>query len=722
MYNETTYFVDELESTYKEILTIEATDEDHPVKYGNVSYLIVDDGHEGDDNNGMGKFRISIQGGVLTAVPNAYNWNITKEYRVQIKAVDYYRPTQSSGSNPTVMFLYIRVNDQNNNRPEFLTYQGGIDNPLVELKERDPVPNQPFDETIILRDWDNSELDNGKVLVEILKVVKEKDGEEIEDPEFMELFELGELVENKAEYQWELPIIPLKNFTGLWGAYTITIKASNGPYSDPPLAPCEGKYVIKILNENLNAPEFAYPADNTTSIYLSIDDSKEFEILIDLKTNLSVPNVLATDPDDGENGVVLYDLENHDETIDCRDHFKIHPYTGRIKLKQRFTSDDAGNHCLLLVKAYDRGDEPKTSYRTMDFLLLTESNTPPAFSVATLNVPISENDTAAYASISHATDFDIETDENPLYDDVIYYFIKGGAIDVFDLEETESEDENGRPIRIPALRPKEVLDREEIDEYLVTIYATNNIRGDEVDIVNPEDVDPNNKQFLVVTVEVTDVKDTFPAFATEEIITGGFSTIRKTDEIITIVSVIDPDLDDPISFEITSGFTPSDSSLPTTLDPFALFNTNNNTVEIMLKFDPQPNYKGHYRFQITATDTVGFSASTMCQMYMVTNENILKIYFFNPREFFTQERQTTLAKILSDSFSSRCKIDRVIVDTTGIGTTVVETHFIDVSTNEPVASSYIQDQQYRPDVFSKITTQLSGEGFLLTPNGIGGPS
>ncbi|CAL8133002.1 unnamed protein product [Orchesella dallaii] len=127
-YDDKTYYVDELEPTEKELLKIEATDKDHPVRYGNVSYLIVDDGTVGDDDNGMGKFNISIHGGSLTAVPGAYNATITRIFRVQIKAVDYYRPSQPGDSNTTVMFLTIlvRPNDKNNNGPEFSTNQGEI--------------------------------------------------------------------------------------------------------------------------------------------------------------------------------------------------------------------------------------------------------------------------------------------------------------------------------------------------------------------------------------------------------------------------------------------------------------------------------------------------------------------------------------------------------------------------------------------------------------------
>ncbi|CAL8132996.1 unnamed protein product [Orchesella dallaii] len=247
-YNESRYIVDDLVTTEEVIGRIEATDEDHPVRYGNVSYLIVDDGHEGEDDNGMGKFSISIHGGVLTALPGTFNLTAKNKYQVQIKAIDNYRSSDSSGSNFNVTFLKIYVININK---EFLTTQGGINNPLVEIKERDLMPNRPFHETILLRDWENSELENGKNYVKILKVVKEKDGEEIEDPEFMQLFKLGSLVENK-EYQWELPIIPTKNFTGLWGAYTITLEASNGVDNDPTQQPCEAKYVIKILSEHLN--------------------------------------------------------------------------------------------------------------------------------------------------------------------------------------------------------------------------------------------------------------------------------------------------------------------------------------------------------------------------------------------------------------------------------------------------------------------------------------
>ncbi|ODN06001.1 Cadherin-23 [Orchesella cincta] len=723
-------YVDELVSTEEDILTLGATDKDHPEKYGNVSYLIVDDGAEGDSNNGMDQFNITLKTGILKAVPGAYNWTLTKEYRVQIRATDYYRPSQSSGSNSNDLPLYltIRVNDKNNHDPEFLTKQEGVENPLIEIKEREPVPNEPFAQTVILRDLDNSDLDNGKLSVEIIKVVLDKDGDVVENPELMELFRLGSITENKVENKWELPIIPTQNFTGLWGTYTLTLNASDGVESQPSQRAKDAVYVIRILNENLNAPAFIYPEDNTTSIYISITDSGVSQRLVDLKNNETLPDVLATDPDEKENGVVRYGLELHDneEKTECRDNFQIDGNSGRITLKERFLPEFAGNHCILLIKAYDMGDEPQSSYRTMDFLQLTELNIPPMFNVTEQKVMISENNTLAYANLSLAYDLDIEN-ENPLYpNDQVYYFIKGGAIDVFDLREREFENENGEAVQLPILAPKEILDREEIDEYRLTIYATNNPTGDEVGIVEPEDVDTNNKQFLVVNVEVLDVKDTDPKFATEGNITGGFSTTSKTDDVISIVTVIDPDLEDPVSFEITSGFTASDPSLaPNVPRPFELVSgSEKNTVAIVIKFDPQPNYKGYYRFQITATDTVGFSVSTICQMYMVTDANKLNLYFINDLEFFTQDRQDELSRILSEAFSMRCNIDRVIVDTTGLislSRTIVETHFIDLEKNEPVLARFIINMQYRPDVFTNYTTQLVEQGLNLAPNGIGGP-
>lgn len=172
---------------------------------------------------------------------------------------------------------------------------------------------------------------------------------------------------------------------------------------------------------------------------------------------------------------------------------------------------------------------------------------------------------------------------------------------MFDLKETE----HGLQLE---LKDGQEIDRETKDSYDVSIYSTND-PDEVVDDKEPEDVlDGDNDQWAVIRIIVDDRLDTPPKFdgLSNGILTSGFTTRVQTDAIIGEVKATDNDINDRVTFRISSditvtpGLPPVDPERP----PFVLVKSvKKNTANITLKFDPQPNYKGHYTFQITAEDS-----------------------------------------------------------------------------------------------------------------------
>ncbi len=102
---------------------------------------------------------------------------------------------------------------------------------------------------------------------------------------------------------------------------------------------------------------------------------------------------------------------------------------------------------------------------------------------------------------------------------------------------------------------------------------------------------------------------------------------------------------------VWNSFTASDSSLGSVaIPPFQLVQETNKSVNLQITFAPQPTYKGHFTFSITATDLglstykcikkfipifikcLGLLSSTVqVKMYMIKDSNVVEFRFSNPR-------------------------------------------------------------------------------------------
>ena len=181
------------------------------------------------------------------------------------------------------------------------------------------------------------------------------------------------------------------------------------------------------------------------------------------------------------------------------------------------------------------------------------------------------------------------------------------------------------------------LDREEFDQYKFVVFVSNSVQPP-MTPVDPEDVDPLDRSYLVVTVNVTDIIDTAPIFIRDGIISGGVSVGDDAGTVILPIQVYDPDLNDAVNFEI-SPITAQDPSLSSIVDPIKLITVDNGssvvgeriaTADLVLNFVPNLAMKGYFTFSVRAFD-LGIECIGMTVSIIATRIGIVVINLF---EFF----------------------------------------------------------------------------------------
>ncbi|XP_072333668.1 protocadherin-16-like [Scyliorhinus torazame] len=252
--------------------------------------------------------------------------------------------------------------------------------------------------------------------------------------------------------------------------YTLVIEAFDG---GSPHRTSQMTLDVSILDVNDNAPIF-----NQTRYYTMISES--------LQPGTSLLQVFATDVDEGNNGVVIYEINRRQS--DPNQYFAIDSKTGVIKLNKGLDYEMKKVH-ELVVQAKDNGTEPEVTTAfvtvevkdyndnqpTLTIIFLSEDGSPhisegaqPGQFVARISV--SDPDYGEYAKVNVSLDggdgkFGLTTKDN------IIYLI---CVD-------------------------QVLDREEQDAYQLSVMAT-------------DSGTPPLRAESTFTIHVTDVNDNPPVF------------------------------------------------------------------------------------------------------------------------------------------------------------------------------------------------------------------
>ncbi len=246
-------------------------------------------------------------------------------------------------------------------------------------------------------------------------------------------------------------------------SYAIVVLATDSSQNETQLSNSTCVFV-SILDQNDEVPTFSQ------SVYSA--NFSEF-----VGPGISIAKVLATDQDISSNAAITYQL------LSDTGSFTIHPVTGVIVTLGQYDREQTELYNVV-VEAKDQGDIPLSSTSVVTFTVLDENDNAPVFSQQQYSASLAENLPPNSPVLQvNATDRDIGDNA-----DIIYTLVESTPAAHFQIDS-----ESGQ------IRTTQVLDREYIDTYFLTILAA--------DLGNP----PLNRT-TEVTVSVLDTNDLPPVF------------------------------------------------------------------------------------------------------------------------------------------------------------------------------------------------------------------
>ncbi len=333
-------------------------------------------------------------------------------------------------------------------------------------------------------------------------------------------------------------IYPNASFLGQTGQrYDLTIEVTdeggNGVWPNPDRT----RVTIEIENVNTHKPEWfpTPPQDQTIELP---EESPQHEVVI-LKVN-------ARDRDFGENQRISYFLKVNNENVHETEYFSINEVTGELRAKGQFDREEKERYELVLV-ARDHGTP--VAFETLRFVTVSitdvndhgpkfpdssEESDPVRFTVP------EEEDPGYFVGRVLAEDLD-----SGMNGRVYYYITSGNEGRWFSIDKTYGN-----------IYTKKRIDREEIDQFELTIKASNNAdyvcEGKTCDIVVTHD-DMADGSVIRVQIFVEDKNDNLPRFINDEFFVG-IPFDAKVDDLILDAQAFDPDLGGPgkLSYSLKS--------------------------------------------------------------------------------------------------------------------------------------------------------------------------
>ena len=133
-------------------------------------------------------------------------------------------------------------------------------------------------------------------------------------------------------------------------------------------------FLVEILDVNDNPPQFT----NTTYIFSFPENAM----------NSSVGRVFASDPDNGENGTVIY-------TIIGGSNFTIDPQSGEIKNTIVFDRETQENYTITVCAHDNSSDVQRSATAVVIVMISDENDNPPVFTTDPLITTLSVSSDAA---------------------------------------------------------------------------------------------------------------------------------------------------------------------------------------------------------------------------------------------------------------------------------------------------------------------------------------
>ncbi|XP_024082045.1 fat-like cadherin-related tumor suppressor homolog [Cimex lectularius] len=181
--------------------------------------------------------------------------------------------------------------------------------------------------------------------------------------------------------------------------YLLTVEATDR--GEPPLS-SQALVNITVIDSNDNIPIFMQII-YTTSVYENVN------------VGSTILQILATDVDSGDNGRIVYSIENGD----IHHQFTVDPVNGYITVSKPLDREKISNY-KLSVKATDLGKPPLSTAVTVNIEILDINDNPPLFSKLNYSAIIQEGKAGGWSIIKlSVTDSDSGNNSGPYRFDII---------------------------------------------------------------------------------------------------------------------------------------------------------------------------------------------------------------------------------------------------------------------------------------------------------------
>ncbi|XP_038157763.1 protocadherin alpha-8-like isoform X25 [Cyprinodon tularosa] len=311
---------------------------------------------------------------------------------------------------------------------------------------------------------------------------------------------------------------------------------------------------VTVLDINDNRPSF------NNEVY-------QIEMYENVPVGTIVTRVNATDPDEGTNGEIEYNIVN---TLEPKIYsiFELDSSTGQIKLKSGLDFEESEIY-KIDIEASDKGAPPLTGRCRVDVKIMDVNDNSPKIDITSLSNTISEDSKPGTAiSLISVTDKD-----SGINGKTIMHILNDAP---FELKPSYKEN-------IYSLVTKEHLDREAVSHYDILIQAK--------DYGNPP---LSTTQTL--SIQISDVNDNSPRFEKSPL-QFYLSENNAAGTSIFSVSATDMDIDNnaAISYYILRDGGKNDAT------SFLNINTENGQISALKSFDFETLKT--FQFQVVATDS-----------------------------------------------------------------------------------------------------------------------
>ncbi|KAK3866876.1 hypothetical protein Pcinc_027618 [Petrolisthes cinctipes] len=607
--------------------------------------------------------------------------------------------------------INIKVLDVNDEFPDNF-YWVPNDDPLVvdELMKQDDIAGDP-EYQIWAQDRDDDTTNNTKLTFTVLSVISNYNDTDLN------LFEAVTQPDHKF-----CKLRATQDFENkkLAGSYTILLMAED--FGVPPL---NGTWEIDldIQDANDESPRFVFSdclAENDPPLIMMEENNPpDTELTCEGGGKLEITVVDDDQPGPNKQTDVSLDYDNstaviHDECKSGESQlsaFNIVPAQGEgytITVSESINRE-CGSSYNLSLRVQDRGKPPNYSWSMIQVLVTDVQEYPPHFCLngdyCSQTFYMKENDPNVNAIFMQATDLDnVDGDDNY----AIFYQIVGGNSDDFELISNRDN-----TIILNTKRYPNGMDRENIASYTLAIDASNSESN------RPSINEPIPRNYtLYLDIIVQDENDNDPIFSEKETF-ASFTEANQVDDIISIIMASDNDLNETLTYTITSSFDWFETDSKPSGEPFKLTVRNKTSADLRLDFEPTGFSVGYCIFTIQVYDARGVehSSTTKAKVYAITKEFQLDTYFFNTVEEI-QSKKSDIEAVFGMSFSYPCEIDSISLfsgsdqatrDDSGNGTvtiTLVLMHFINNEENRPVTITEIEGLLNNDVVVSSIMSNL----------------